>query len=111
MKSNGVVFTRAQRITLKKDFSQVFSTGVRQTSGPLLMHTMKNTLGYPRLGLSVPRRVGTAVQRNQIKRKCREAFRHIQEEFSGVDIVLTVRPHFCLSTQEYASLMSKAILT
>jgi ribonuclease P protein component len=111
MKRNGVVFTRAQRITLKKDFSQVLSAGVRRTSGPLLIHTMENTLGYPRLGLSVPRRVGTAVRRNQIKRRCREAFRHIQEKLSGVDIVLTVRPHIALSTQEYALLMSKGIET
>ena len=53
----------------------MYSQGKGKTVGPLLIHCKKNELGISRLGLSVPKKVGNAVQRNRVKRKCREAFR------------------------------------
>jgi ribonuclease P protein component len=53
-----------------------------------------NGLGHPRLGLTVPRRVGKAVRRNRLKRLLREAFRLNQHELpQGMDYVVLVRPH------------------
>lgn len=47
-----------------------------------------------RLGLSVPRRVGTAVKRNRVKRMLREAFRLSQHHLpAGLDLVVGVQPH------------------
>ncbi len=57
-----------------------------------------NRLSGSRLGISVPRKVGNAVQRNRIKRIIREAFRLHWEVFPRCsDIVFAVRPGFPLT--------------
>ena len=49
--------------------------------------------GEPRLGLAVPRSVGTAVVRNRVKRLLREAWRELLPTVPpGQDYVLAARP-------------------
>lgn len=49
--------------------------------------------GPARLGLSVGRRVGGAVQRNRVKRVLREEFARLREDLSpGMDYVVIARP-------------------
>jgi len=49
----------------------------------------------PRLGLAVPKRVGSAVARNRVKRRLRDLWRlRIESIPGGNDYVLVVRPGF-----------------
>ena len=51
-----------------------------------------NTLGHPRLGLAISRKVAkTAVARNRIKRAVRESFRVHQGRLDALDIVVLGR--------------------
>ena len=103
-------FSRNQRITSKRDFALIFARGTKCSQGPLLFHIKNNMLERPRLGMSVPKRVGNAIKRNSIKRRCKEAFRLAQNLLPNKDIVITVRPHDLLSTGEYSKLIQNAVL-
>ncbi len=68
------------RLKNAQQFKAVYEARVNRGAGPLVVYTLPNELGHPRLGLSVPRRAGGAVVRNRIKRQLREAFRHLQHD-------------------------------
>jgi ribonuclease P protein component len=45
-----------------------------------------------RLGVTIPKRVGTAVTRNRLRRRIREYARWHQQDVAGVDVVVDCRP-------------------
>lgn len=58
----------------------------------------------PRLGLSVGKRVGGAVERNRVKRVLREEFSRMQARLSpGVDYVIIARPGVAEYIEEQGS--------
>jgi ribonuclease P protein component len=74
------------------DFSRVFRQGKRIGGGGLTILTVKNTVGYPRLGLAIAKKhVKLASHRNRYKRMIRESFRQHQSAFSNIDIVVLSR--------------------
>ncbi len=87
-------FRRRHRLSGSLEFGAVYEAKVRKRCGPLTVFARPNDLGHPRLGLSVGRRVGNAVTRHAIKRRLREAFRHLQHEHErSYDLVVNVAPH------------------
>ncbi len=56
------------------------------------VHALPNSVGRPRLGLSVSKKVGVAVKRNAVRRKLREIFRSASPHLpGGVDVVVSAR--------------------
>lgn len=89
-------FTKKQRILSKHDFQKVFNQAeFRSSNRRILLLGRCNTLDSGRLGLVVPKKqLRRAVDRNLVKRLTREMFRHRQEEFIGLDVVLLVKGKF-----------------
>jgi ribonuclease P protein component len=92
-----LTFPRSRRLTHARQFEAVYAAKMQRAAGPFAIHALPNRLAYCRLGLSVGRRVGTAVQRNRAKRLVREAFRLAQHSLpgpddKGLDLVVVVRP-------------------
>jgi len=89
----------------------VYEARVRESRGPVTVYALPNELGHPRLGMSVNRKVGTAVRRNRIRRLLRESFRLMQHDFPrGYDLVVVVRPHEPLMLADYQKLLSGAVV-
>ena len=101
-------FRPAHRLRLPREFSAVYDAKVRESRGPLTVYALPNELGHPRLGMSVGRKVGTAVRRNRIRRLIRESFRLLQHDLPqgrGYDLVVVVRPHEPLILAEYQKML------
>ena len=80
------------RLQHANEFQRVFRHKLSVADPLLVVHGCANQLAYPRLGLSVSRRVGNAVVRNQWKRRLREAFRRHRDELPpGIDLVIIPR--------------------
>ena len=100
-------FPPSHRLGGKLAFRAVFDAGLKASKGPLTAYVRPNGLGHPRLGLTVPRRVGNAAARNRVKRMLREAYRHLRHDFPvDYDFVVVVRPHPPLTLAEYQRLTS-----
>jgi ribonuclease P protein component len=89
----GAARQRAGRLSRSAEFDRVYRQGRSVANRYLVLYTFPRGAGEPaRVGFSVGRKVGGAVERNHLKRLLREACeRHSQELPDGHDIVLVAR--------------------
>jgi ribonuclease P protein component len=76
------------------EFDRVFRQGRSQGNRVLVLYAFpRSGEGEQRVGLSVSRRVGGAVDRNKVKRLLREAFDLESQNLpEGLDVVIVARP-------------------
>ena len=105
-------FPSTMRLKKKTEFTRVFREGVTWKGSYFSLHLLLRTGGVlprtggvlprkkddallqeedPRLGMVVTRKVGSAVERNRMKRKIRETFRKMAHRLPAVDLV--IRPN------------------
>ncbi|MDP1993244.1 MAG: ribonuclease P protein component [Syntrophales bacterium] len=68
-------FSKDERIRKRQDYLRIYEQGARRYSHRFTIITCRNPLGITRLGTTVSKKAGNAVQRNRIKRLLREFFR------------------------------------
>ena len=85
--------TSRERLKKKADFDRVFSGGKRQRCLGSQLVYLKNGLSWNRFAVCPVRKYGGSVERNRVKRICREIYRDTKADFrSGYDIVMVVFP-------------------
>ena len=106
-------FLKKQRLLRTTDFRRVYAQRQSVAIGPLVMYGAQQVtkLSHARIGISVSRRVGNAVVRNQWKRRLREAFRKVKTQFSpDIDVVVVVRATGKPATGQNAAMDTEQLL-
>jgi ribonuclease P protein component len=82
------------RLSRSAEFERVYRQGRSTANRYLVLYAFPNAATErPRLGLSVSRKVGGAVQRNKVKRLLREAFSRAEQTLrQDQDVVVVARP-------------------
>ncbi len=86
---------RRRRLSRSGEFERVYREGSSHASRYLVVYAFPRSQdeGTPRLGVSVGRKLGGAVDRNRVKRLLREAFWGVADELpDGHDFVIVARP-------------------
>ena len=79
-------FPKALRLRRRREFVRVQTKGEKHHVRHFLVFVLAGPEGRlppPRVGVTVTRKVGSAVQRNRIRRWVREAFRRTRTRFAG----------------------------
>ncbi len=85
-------FRRKDRLRKRFEFRQAQLHGRRIHTRHFLIVVRPNELQNTRLGITVTKKVGTAVERNRIKRVVREVFRRNRAMFpAGHDVVFIAK--------------------
>lgn len=80
-------------LTTSPEFERVYRKGILYKGNLFSVHVLPNAVGKTRLGLSVSKKVGTAVKRNSVRRRLKEIFRVSVEGLpEGLDFVISARP-------------------
>ncbi|MEL6328057.1 MAG: ribonuclease P protein component [Planctomycetota bacterium] len=107
-----LVFRPRHRLTHAREFRAVFDAKLRKGAGPLTVFVRESGRADLRLGLSIGRRVGGAVERNRVKRMIREAFRHergvLLDRCGPLDLVVSSRAHARASLADYRGWLRSA---
>lgn len=93
---------KRRRLSRSGDFDRVYRDGRSHANRFLVVYSFPRAGGEePRLGISVGRKVGGAVARNQVKRMLRDAFWACGDSLpDGHDFVIVARPEMAAVASE-----------
>ena len=97
---------KSYRVKKEKEFQKVFVSGKSSANRNFVVYVLpKENQRHFRVGISVGKKVGNAVQRNAVKRKIRASLQELEEKLSpDVDFIIIARPSVALlSFQEVCS--------
>ena len=92
--TEGAGLRPADRVKKRGEFRQIQSHGAKVHTRHfiLMVHPSLVEADHPRLGVTITKKVGNAVERNRVRRILREVFRRHREVFpAGSDVVIIAK--------------------
>jgi ribonuclease P protein component len=90
--STKACYQKFERLRVSYQFKWVYDKGRRYNSPLFTFFVLKNNEPVSRLGVTVTRKIGNAVERNRCKRILREIFRHNKTLLTtAYDLVFNVK--------------------
>lgn len=83
-------FEKKFRLLSASDFSELKVGSLSFKKPSVIIYYKKNSFNQTRIGLSVPKKLGKAHDRNRLKRIIREYFRNSDYKLLGYDILFVV---------------------
>ncbi len=83
-------FEKQFRLLSASDFSELKVGSLSLKKSSVIIYFKKNSFNRTRIGISVPKKLGKAHDRNRLKRLIREQFRQSPFKFLGYDILFVV---------------------
>ena len=85
-------FPKAHRLRNAAEFQKVYKGGAKRVSRSFVLFALANGLEHSRFGLTTPRKLGKAHDRNRTKRRVREILRTARSTIPiGFDFVINPR--------------------
>ena len=85
-------FSGRERLKKPREFQDMYKKGKRLTTRCFVFFYSQEGVGTEsHLGITVTKNIGSAVERNRLKRQAREVFRHKKETFPACNIVIKAR--------------------
>jgi ribonuclease P protein component len=85
-------FSKDLRLRRAAEFQKVYERGAKKVSRSFVLFALPNGLDHSRFGLTTPRKLGKAHDRNRVKRRVREIIRTSRLSIPcGFDFVLNPR--------------------
>jgi ribonuclease P protein component len=85
-------FSKKERVCRRADFVKTQRRGLKYQTEHFLIFALPSK-SSARLGITVSKKVGKAVQRNRVKRLLRESYRRHKDLFPvGLDLVFVAKP-------------------
>jgi ribonuclease P protein component len=104
----GAGFPRAARLLKHSDFDRVYKLGRRHFSSHMTVFYLRQAEGGARVGFTVGRVLGGAVERNRIKRRLREAVRLRRSVLKGAGAVdVVINPKKSVLTLEFSVVLEE----
>jgi len=83
---------KRKRLRKREDFLEAYARGEKIQGCHLVFYVLPNNLPCNQLGLTVSRKIGSAVVRNRVKRKLRAIFRINDEVITvGCNIIMNAK--------------------
>ena len=102
-------FPRSVRLPRQADFERVYKQGRRHFASHMTVFYLRRGDGDSlRVGFTVGRVLGGAVQRNRMKRRLREAVR-LQGLIKSIPVDVVINPKKSLLTAEFVTIKSEVV--